>query len=144
MQREKGFTLIELLVVIAIIALLLSILMPALTKVKEQAMFIVGANNVKQTGLAGMVFTNDNESNFTDAADCFGLSHYSSDLVVKDHWRCRWHNEEENNVTQPELAGQLWAYLENQNVLMCPLYKNLARIEGDQHPKHFDVTPEFQ
>jgi prepilin-type N-terminal cleavage/methylation domain-containing protein len=143
MQREKGFTLIELLVVIAIIALLLSILMPALTKVKEQAMFIVGANNVKQTGLAGMVFTNDNENNFADAADCFGLSYYTSDLVVKEHWRCRWHNEEENNVTQPELAGQLWAYLENQNVLMCPLYKNLARIEGTGHIRHNDVTPEI-
>ena len=52
MARKSGFTLIELLVVISIIALLLSILMPALTKVKAQARAVVCKSNLKQLAVA--------------------------------------------------------------------------------------------
>lgn len=60
--REKGFTLIELLVVISIIALLLSILMPALTKVKNQARVIVCKSNLKQLATALETYSADNEN----------------------------------------------------------------------------------
>ena len=50
MAGKKGFTLIELLVVIAIIALLLSILMPALNSVKERGKRVVCLNNLRQLG----------------------------------------------------------------------------------------------
>lgn len=51
-MKRKAFTLIELLVVISIIALLLSILMPALTKVKDQARVVVCKSNLRQLTLA--------------------------------------------------------------------------------------------
>jgi prepilin-type N-terminal cleavage/methylation domain-containing protein/prepilin-type processing-associated H-X9-DG protein len=49
---KKGFTLIELLVVIAVIALLLSIVMPALQRAKELARRAVCSSNLKQSGLS--------------------------------------------------------------------------------------------
>lgn len=58
--NRRGFTLIELLVVISIIALLLSIVMPAMTKVREQGRTVVCANTLKQIGLAANVYSVDN------------------------------------------------------------------------------------
>lgn len=55
-MKKRGFTLIELLVVIAIIALLLSILMPSLRKVKEVARQVVCSSNMKQLALGNLVY----------------------------------------------------------------------------------------
>jgi len=61
-QKKRGFTLIELLVVIAIIALLLSILTPALNQVKERAKRLICLNALKQWGIAITAYNavNDN------------------------------------------------------------------------------------
>ena len=65
---ESGFTLIELLVVISIIALLLSILMPALRKVKEQGKMVGCLANLKQWNLIAAMFTESNNGRFWDSA----------------------------------------------------------------------------
>jgi len=68
-MRKKGFTLIELLVVIAIIALLLSILMPALSQVKKQAQNVVCKSNLHQWGLTWKMYTEDHKGKFPNLDD---------------------------------------------------------------------------
>jgi prepilin-type N-terminal cleavage/methylation domain-containing protein len=61
-MKKKGFTLIELLVVIAIIALLMSILMPALARVRELAQRVVCGTNLSGIVKAMVVYANDDET----------------------------------------------------------------------------------
>lgn len=76
-KRNYGFTLVELLVVIAIIALLLSVLMPSLTKARQQAQRVVCSTNLHQWHLALDAYSADNKGRLPHIYSCvypYGLN----------------------------------------------------------------------
>lgn len=122
MRKQKGFTLIELLVVIAIIAILMAILMPALQRVKKQARTIICRKNLSQYGIASRMYLDDNEGRFP----------YSFTWLCKDFGfvGCGWHDASKNLVNNPDRAGEMWPYLKDKNVHMCPEFYVVAKMVG--------------
>ncbi|MFI4913100.1 MAG: type II secretion system protein [Sedimentisphaeraceae bacterium JB056] len=83
MKQKKAFTLIELLVVISIIAILMSILMPAMTKVRSQAKALVCGTRLKDIAPAVNMYINDNNG---DIPASFAMSAEEAANDVATTW----------------------------------------------------------
>ena len=125
MRQKRGFTLIELLVVIAIIALLLSILAPALNLVKEKAKAIQCKSNLRGNGLAMKVYHNDYDSKYPNARYAI----VNGDPLTANQ-NCDWHNADIDPGSNPDYAGALWPYLETLKSNACPVFKKFAKRLG--------------
>jgi prepilin-type N-terminal cleavage/methylation domain-containing protein/prepilin-type processing-associated H-X9-DG protein len=70
--KRRAFTLIELLVVIAIIALLMSILMPSLQRVRKQARAVACLSNLKQWGIIWQMYTDESNGKYNTGGTAGG------------------------------------------------------------------------
>jgi prepilin-type N-terminal cleavage/methylation domain-containing protein/prepilin-type processing-associated H-X9-DG protein len=117
-----GFTLVELLVVIAIIAILAAMLMPALKAVRDQAKSIVCVNNLRQWGLACVIYANDHEGWLPNAGSGSGAS-----ILKPGELLCT------NNYLSSVKA---------RDVMYCPAYrwwnwKTVSTVSGDPHYPYY-------
>ena len=124
--RRAGFTLIELLVVIAIIAVLMAILMPALNRAREQGKRMVCLGNLKQMGLAWIMYADENDGKLVNGA--IGFS--NQNLAWGDHrkelaWIDAFSTTDPDVQIQGIKDGALWPYIKNVDIYKCPTGRRL-------------------
>lgn len=85
-SRKKGFTLVELLVVIAIIALLMGILLPALSRVKKQARGVACLATLKGFAMANMVYATSNDGKFVPFSQSTTRPITSPGIYIDERW----------------------------------------------------------
>ncbi len=146
-RKKNGFTLIELLVVIAIIALLLSILMPALSKVKAQARNLVCATNIKSLFTAYALYSGDNNDKLVQPYTYNGSAAANDPRSQKSAWSWLPWNATSNTVVLTNSTieqrhegirrGSLFTYSDNVKVYAC---RN--KIENNNHFRNYSI-PDF-
>jgi prepilin-type N-terminal cleavage/methylation domain-containing protein len=123
MPKKHPFTLIELLVVIAIIAILASMLLPALQRAKYKAKLILCTNNQRQLATGIQVYTTDFDT------------YYPSTGTIRsngDPWDQAMANLSQGSNIRP-LIRPYWASPDNKRtpIEVCPISSQLVEPKGD-------------
>lgn len=126
MRKGNAFTLIELLVVIAVIAVLMAIIMPALSKAREQGLATVCKGNMKGFSFALQMYLQDNDDKFLDPWALY-FSRTSAYPDEGGNPQNRWCNGAMDLNQFPERGGPFFkSYLQSAKAYICPTFKRMA------------------
>lgn len=128
MKSLNRFTLIELLIVVAILGILISILIPSLSRAKETAKMAVCASNMNQLSKAYLAYSSNNDNKLLSAA-----SSAINDIppwIVHSEW------DFDRNV----LESPMWPYLKNKDVFRCPNENRQNVLDNGNYKRTYSIN----
>ena len=140
LAAHAGFTLIELLVVIGIIAVLMAVLLPALSRAKGLAQSIACLNNLKQLQTCWLMYANDHDGSLPPNLSVYDLStgRPIPGLDLRMTW-CAGNAQTDVNTVNIE-NGYLFPYNRSTAIYHCPADK--ARVAGSdvRHTRSYNMS----
>jgi prepilin-type N-terminal cleavage/methylation domain-containing protein/prepilin-type processing-associated H-X9-DG protein len=143
-SSSSAFTLIELLVVIAIIAILATILLPAIHRAKAKAQGIVCLNNIKQLQLAWYLYAEDNGNQVPRNYWWeFGPPGWVAGTMTFDPVQ-PFYRDNTNllYLIDPKFAS-IGSYVNDAKIYKCPGDKSTVRIDGTIHSRVRSMAMNF-
>lgn len=137
-MTQKGFTVLELLVVIIILLIMFLTLVSTLSQAKISAEEFICRTNLFKHYMASEIYSLDNNYRYPSP---YNNLYKEGVLPGETNIYCRWHNENYNLESFPEFRGSFWPYLNNNKILICPVFKKNASKYGTNHFKHSDSIP---
>ena len=115
-----GFTLVELLVVISILALLLSVMLPALEKARTVARATICSSNMKQHFVVQFTHASGNDGKFPKHGANFANYHHIQSATKNDY------------IYRTDIYDTYKSYIGNSTIFVCPINTKFASPDGKE------------
>jgi prepilin-type processing-associated H-X9-DG protein len=147
MNAKRAFTIWELLIILAVIVLLMSLLLPSLSRVRRLSTDVICQSCLHAHGIAGLVYVNDYDRLFPAPSDEWL---YTKTSVTEAHpLGCRWHDRAmapggDIMSASEQYRGKMWDYL--GQIRPCPTFRRFVPSRGCENPRHrqeLDIRPQY-
>lgn len=155
MRKRRAFTLIELLLVISIIALLMAVLMPAMSRAKRQAKTLVCLSNLRQWGTFFKMYTMDYDDKFSEwAAAPQGVGFWPNTLkpyygeqkdlllcpIATEHFSSDFHGSARETWQVPSAAAGHWQIKDMEFEASYGINSFTYWAQSGTSPRNFPAT----